>query len=147
MTNELLETAIEYSRIGLSVIPVGRDKKPLVAWKEFQNRIASEDEINQWWAQWPQANVGIVTGAVSDLIVLDCDNEAAFEEWRAKLQSAGIETATCKTGRGAHFYFQHPGDKVKNFAAKQPGLDLRGDGGYVIAPPSIHASGVLYQWI
>jgi len=145
--NDLLAAAVEYSRSGLSVIPIGADKRPLVKWKEFQERRASEAQIGMWWEMWPNANVGLVTGHVSGIIVLDCDNEIAMQEWQTHFAELGLATSCCKTGRGAHFYFQHPGGTVKNFAGKIEGLDLRGDGGYVIAPPSIHASGVLYEWI
>src|SRR5690606_17775107 len=55
-------------------------------------------------------------------------------------------TATVRTGKGRHLYFRHPGGTVRNFTRKLPGLDLRGDGGYVVAPPSTHANGERYVW-
>lgn len=143
--NEILQAALEYSRQGFSVIPVSRgDKKPLIKWQRYQHERANEEQIKQWWAKWPDANVGIVTGEISGIFVLDCDSD----EGERVIQEMGSlpRTAVAKTGKGHHYYFQHPGVPIRNFARKLPGLDLRGDGGYVVAPPSIHTTGVLYEW-
>lgn len=140
-----LEFALFYAeRLGFSVIPIKhKDKKPLIKWQQFQETPATPEQIREWWAKWPNANVGIVTGAVSNLVVLDEDGP----EGRAQIEAnGGCDGAVVQTSKGRHFYFQHPGFVVRNFARKLPGLDLRGDGGYVAAPPSVHESGVLYDW-
>ena len=78
--NELLNTALAYEKERLSVIPIQtRGKSPLLAWEPYQNRVATEEEINAWWTRWPDANVGIVTGAVSGLVVIDIDATEAKE--------------------------------------------------------------------
>jgi putative DNA primase/helicase len=143
--NEIMEAALCYASWGWSVIPISRtSKKPLIAWKKFQTRLATEEEIRTWWTKWPNANVGIATGTVSGLIVLDVDSSDGLMEIE---QHGGIPaTAKAKTGKGHHYYLKHPGGVIRNFARKLPGCDLRGDGGYVVAPPSIHESGVLYEW-
>lgn len=112
---------------------------------------ATKDEatIRKWWAEWPDANIGIATGAVSGLVVLDVDGE----EGRATVKGLELPISPlAETGRGRHVYFAHPGKPVQNqqkggwFSRKYPGLDIRGDGGYVVAPPSVHATGRTYSW-
>lgn len=145
--NELLHAVLLYRKRGFSVIPIRpRDKRPLVAWEEYQRRIASQEEIRNWWSRWPRANVGIVTGEVSNVIVLDVDG-AEGEQTIKKNNLALPPTPCARTGGGGwHYYFRHPGGAVSNFAKKLPGLDLRGDGGLVVAPPSLHPSGRRYEW-
>jgi len=146
----MLEHALEYARLGWSVIPLRRrDKKPAIAsWKEYQERRATEDEIRSWWEKWPEANIGIATGAVSGIVVLDVDGE---DGRRSLEQVAGSDiprTPHTNTGKGRHYLFRHPGGgEWRNFAGKKPGLDFRGDGGYIVAPPSIHPSGRRYEWV
>lgn len=107
-------------------------------------------EIERWWSRWPNANVAIRTGEVSGLVVLDVDPDHGGEASLARLVEAhGALPAgrAVRTGSGGrHLYFRHPGGAVRNDAGRRlgPGLDVRGDGGYVIAPPSRHASGGRY---
>jgi hypothetical protein len=116
---------------------------------------ASTDKrvVDAWWKRWPQANVATRTGAESGLVVVDIDpprgldSLAALERVHAPLDRAAV----VRTGRGGvHFYLGHPGTgaRVANRASSVlgPGIDVRGDGGYVIAPPSRHASGRVYRW-
>lgn len=109
------------------------------------------DTIARWWRLWPEANVGIATGRRSRLVVLDVDPRSGGDTSLAALiaQHGPLpETPCVRTGGGGlHYYFAHPGDRVKNSASKVgAGLDIRGDGGYVVAPPSLHASGEPYVW-
>lgn len=142
---ELRDAALLYAARGWSVIPVGRvaSKLPLQNWKHLQDNRSNQDQICRWWER-SRHNIGIVTGAISGIIVLDVDSEDGYREIEAH---GGLPlTLSCSTGKGRHYYFLHPGFIVHNFARKLPGLDLRGDGGYVLAPPSQHQSGKLYQW-
>lgn len=97
---------------------------------------------------WANSNVGIATGAVSGLLVLDVDDGGA--ETLARLEGAhGALPATIEVltgGGGRHVYFRHPGRPVKSSARRAPGIDFRGDGGYVIGPPSVHIAGTSYRW-
>ncbi|MBI2550896.1 bifunctional DNA primase/polymerase [Candidatus Uhrbacteria bacterium] len=137
--NDILASALRYGELGLSVIPVGRDKKPLIAWTRYQTERATPEQIKAWWSQFPDANVGIVTGAVSGIVVIDVEAGGSVE---------GLPfTAYCRTGGGGwHYYCKHPGKPVKNGVKVRPLTDIRGDGGFVVAPPSIHASGKPYAW-
>lgn len=149
MTSALAASAQEYRELGLSVFPVGRDKHPLIEWKPYQDELPHPDEIDVWWDRWPEANIGLATGKVSGLVVLDADGPPGL----ASLKSLGTPATTwlSRTGRtegGWQQFFQHPGGAIHigNRAGLKPGLDVRGDGGYVIVPPSVHASGRRYEW-
>lgn len=145
-----LQTALQYLQDGWSVIPLeSRGKKPRVDWKPYQSIPATREQVNVWWKQWPDANVGIVTGTISDLLVLDIDGE----EGNATL--TGLEkthgplplTRTAKTGKGRHLYFTFPSASIGSTAsALGNGVDVRGQGGYVVAPPSVHENGAAYRW-
>ena len=116
--------------------------------------VASRDPhaIRRWWDRWPSANVAIRTGALSGFVVLDVDpGHGGDATLKALLAEHGPLPAglVVRTGSGGrHFYFAHPGGVVRNDTGRRlgPGLDIRGDGGYVIAPPSRHANGELYRW-
>lgn len=145
------EAALDYLQRGWSVIPVlAREKRPAIRWLEFQHRRADKTELERWFRHWPQANVGIVTGAVSGLVVLDVDwSHGGRESLAALAQAYGPVPVTLEAitgGGGQHLYFAHPGGLVRNQVGVAPGIDRRGDGGYVVAPPSRHASGQRYVW-
>jgi hypothetical protein len=147
----VLDSALAYARRGWSVIPLRpREKRPLIPWAPSQHRRADEATIRQWFERWPDANVGIVTGAVSSLVVVDVDPLHGGDASLERLQQAHdplpgtIEAVT--GGGGRHLYFAHPGGLVPNKVGLLPGIDLRGDGGFVVAPPSVHPSGRRYAW-
>lgn len=143
--------ALGYLALGWSVAPVqARGKRPLVRWTALQSARATPAEIARWFERWPDANVGVVTGAVSGLVVLDVDAGHGGEESLAELERMhGPLEPTPESltgGGGRHLYFRHPGQEIGNRAGFREGLDLRGDGGMVVAPPSIHPSGRPYRW-
>jgi hypothetical protein len=140
-----------YLKMGWPVIPlIARTKRPLVRWTEFQNRRPSASELEGWLTRWPDLNLGIVTGAAAGLVVLDIDPKNDGENSLAQLEARNgavpptIEAVT--GGGGRHLYFRHPGGTVHNLVGLAAGIDLRGDGGYIVAPPSIHPSGRAYEW-
>jgi hypothetical protein len=139
----MMNEALKYAKMGLSIIPCGPDKRPLEKWLAYQEKRATEEEIRAWWNKYPNANIGIVTGLISGITVLDCDSTGAISKFREVYKGM---TPCVKTPRGIHFYFKYePG--VRN-TVKVAGLDLdiRGDGGYVIAPPSVNSEGLSYAW-
>lgn len=157
MKNELLRAALALEAKGFSVFPLlPRDKKPnsdllphdaegKPTWKPFQVERADSLQIEVWWAREPNGNIAIATGLVSGVFVLDVDGSEGI----ASLKEYGEipPTPIVKTGSGFHIYFKHPGFEVSNRVGILPGLDIRGDGGYVVAPPSIHPSGHAYTWV
>lgn len=129
----------EFIKQGYSVIPVGADKKPLIPWKEFQSRIATDAEIENWVKIFPQAQIGIVTGKISNIAAVDVETGGDYS-------FLPQETTIVKTGGGGrHYYFKFtPG--VTNSTRTRPLVDVRGEGGYVVAPGSQSTKGK-YEWI
>lgn len=140
------KVAWEYIRRGYSVIPIGPDKRPLIPWREYQTRVPTESELSEWHDRYPDCNVGIVTGAVSGLFVVDID----ADEGKDALKQYGIDWETIdapvvRTSKGIHIYFRYR-DGLGNTARILPGVDTRGHGGYVVAPPSVNGTGKPYAF-
>lgn len=137
----------EYLARGWSVIPLS-GKLPLVSWKEFQSRRPSLIELTTWFAaeERPPTGLGIVTGRISGLVVVDCDSRQDAEFWSSEHGSSPFIVDT--GGGGVHFYYAMPeGAQVRNrVRILGRKIDLRGEGGYVTAPPSLHPSGTPYAW-
>lgn len=151
MRETIRRAALRYARRGWSVVPIrSHGKVPLIAWEAQQERRAKQAEIEQWFRRWPDANVGIVTGEISNLVVLDVDPAHGGSDSLRDLERRNAVlpvTAQAITGGGGrHFYFAFPLRRLSNRAGLAPGLDLRAEGGVVVAPPSVHPSGKLYEW-
>lgn len=136
--DKILNWALSYSNRA-SIIPVGKDKKPLINWKPYQAKKATKEEITAWWEKFPGANVGIITGQISNIAVIDVEKGGKIDDLP--------KTAMVQTGGGGwHLYYEYcPG--TENKTRVRPLTDIRGNGGYVVAPPSIHSSGKEYVWI
>ena len=146
----MLDHALGYVKQGYSIFPVawwptGKEKKPkrpLVAWEQFQTQKPTEADIRYWWKQWPHAAIGLVTGEINGIIVVDAERDANFSLFGCDK----IETPTSATGGGGrHYFFAY--EPTRNATKFAPFYDIRGDGGYVIAPPSKHESGGVYEWL
>lgn len=134
METNLLPIALSYLNRGWSVIPVGKNKIPLIQWKEYQNRLASPEELVKWWEDYPEAQIGIVCGEVSNLTVVDIEEGGDFNLILDK-------TFTVKTGGGGrHYYFKYEKD-FKNAVKVFPKVDTRSQGGYVVGCPSLSDKG------
>jgi len=116
----------------------------------LKDATTDEKQINRWWDRSADANIGIRTGSVSGIFVLDVDGPEGEQSLRELEEKYGKlpDTPTVKTGRGQHRYFRIPAGKTIPNSASKIGhhLDIRGDGGYVVAPPSIHYTGNQYMW-
>lgn len=147
---EFITIAREYrDRHGFSVIPVKPDKKPFISWAEFQKRKPTDDEIEEWCSKYPKAMIGIVTGSISGIVVIDCDTEDGFNAVRNLLPQDFI-LPTARTPRGGwHLYFDQPenGEEITIGTNLLSGVDFRGNGGFVIAPPSMNDSRMKYEWM
>lgn len=161
-----LEEAIElYRNWRLSFFPlVHGEKRPLAkllpegSWKPYQERHPTEEEVNRWLehAKREPINLAIVCGKVSEgLVVIDFESEEAFKDFIGKverlegdLKYAISNTWIVKTGRGYHVYLKLPyGPEVRTKPKLREGVDVKGEGGYVVAPPSLHPSGATYTFI
>jgi hypothetical protein len=152
---------LDYAKRGWHVFPLKpRDKRPLTP-NGFHDATDQVDEVVRWWQQFPQANIGLAPGA-SELVVFDLDSPAA-EEVAGALGLLKVKTLTACTGRsefeGRHLYFKHPGGHIGNLrlgfqdgrvtqvSGRTPGLEVKADAGYVVAPPSIHPTGKQYAFV
>ncbi len=159
----MLEHALSYLRRGWVVIPAhtatngicscqnlqcsDQGKHPRVAWKLYQKVRPTEAQVRSWWGQWPDANIAIVTGPLSNLVVIDVDprhgGDESITEWEPDLPDS---PRSLTGGGGEHRLYSHPGVEVRTVADMLPGVDMRGDSGIIIAPPSVHSSGRSYEW-
>jgi hypothetical protein len=149
----ILKAAANLARHGLAVFPCQpRGKAPLGSLAPHGVHDATHDPeiIRGWWRAEPLSNIGLACGAVSNLFVLDVDPGHGGEDSLASLVGCHGElprTVESLTGGGGrHLLFRHPGFPVRNLVGFYDGLDNRGDGGYILAPPSVHPSGRRYRW-
>jgi putative DNA primase/helicase len=163
--NDLLASALAYASLGYRVLPChsamngictcgGRSgckpgKHPLTA-HGCHDGTTDAKTIRQWWQRWPWANVAIATGG--DLFVWDVDPRHGGDSTMTTLvaQNGALpSTPTVATGGGGNqFYLRYPpGIVIGSRGGVAEGIDTRGDSGYVIAPPSVHLSGLRYEWI
>ena len=168
--NLLREAALGYAHRGWRVFPLhgivngtctcGRSdcssagKHPLVR-RGLYEATNDPKQIESWWRRWRSANVGIATGAVSGIVVIDVDLPAGFASLARVIEAELPVTLTGFTGGGGvHLVYASSDEVLGNSAGRLPGLeddlagiDLRGNGGYIVAPPSVHRSGDHYEWL
>lgn len=140
-SNPFLSAALSYAARGWAVHPLrARDKLPML--KQWPERASTDPaKIAAWWRRTPTANIGIATG--SGLLVLDVDGD----EGRESLNGHHLPpTVTARTGGGGWHYFYQVDGETRNTTNLLPHVDTRGDGGYVVAAPSVHPSGAAYTW-
>ena len=143
MKNKLLKKALQYLDLGFSVIPVKGKRCLLPSWSEYQKRKPTKEEIENWFFELNPTGIAIITGKISGIVVLDVENGA-------DISGVNIpKTPTVKTGGGGqHYYFKYPKNTgLHNAIRFREKMDFKTDGGYVIAPPSQHKSGIRYQWL
>lgn len=158
----MLEHALKYWTMGWSVIPIHTIKKGKCScgsancnspgkhprpdgWTAYQKRRPTKAEVKAWWKKWPDANIAVITGKISGIVVIDVDDTKQYKPMFDRAKTA--RTATTGSG-GKHLFYQYP-DNVEllgNRAGFIKGVDFRGDGGYVVLPPSNHKSGNDYKW-
>ena len=143
MENEFLNAALGYLKQGFHVFPLKPKSKTPLTPNGFKNASNNTEVIKSWWAKHPSANIGIATGEISDLIVIDVDGE--YPDTFPPIP----KTVTVKTKKGYHLYLKYPKDQIINSRAKIDGydVDVRANGGYIVAPPSIHPDGGRYEFI
>ena len=166
-TATMLDAALDYARRGMAIFPAHTPtadgtcscRKPQCADIGKHPRTSNgltgattdQAQIRKWWDMWPLANIAVRTGAISGLVVVDVDPGKGGHEALAGLEAQyGPLPTTIRSITGSlgdHLFFAHPGGHIPNSAGKiGPGLDIRGDGGYIIAPDSLHRSGRRYEW-
>lgn len=150
----MYHAAIDYIKRGLAVFPLEEKGKRPKTRNGFKDATTDAAQVKAWWQQWPNANIGIATGKRSGgifVIDLDIDEDKGIdgyhtlEDWQRE-NGKFPETWTAITGRGGYHLYFHSNSEIKNRAGIIDGVDVRGDGGYVVAPPSVHSNGNRYEW-
>jgi|GEM_PF-817800 hypothetical protein len=139
------EHALEYLRLGFSVIPT-RGKKPLVEWRQYSQEKPTERQVIEWWNKWTDADIASPTGNVSGIVVVDVDG--------GKIPSLP-NTVFSETSQGHYqYFFKHPSFPIANSVkVVEENIDIRGDGGFVVLPPSRHFNketgeqDFTYRWV
>ena len=149
------KAALEYAtKYGWAVFPVSpKTKRPLTP-NGCKDAKKIPGAIEAWWNRFPDAAIGVATGSASGLIVIDEDIDEdkglnGYDEVRRwERDNTGLpDTVQSITGRGGyHLFFRYTGTDIKNRAGILDGVDVRGEGGYVIVPPSKHPNGTEYMW-
>lgn len=146
--NERLEAALSYAMRGWHVFPLmPGGKVPFAGTRGFRDATTDPETIQGWWQEKPDANVGIATGSASGLVVLDIDPRAGGDLDELVVEYGDLpDTPQVHTGGGGqHLYFEHPGGSLRGATGVLgPGVDVKADGGYVVAPPSVTARA--YEW-
>jgi hypothetical protein len=148
MENNLLVSALKYTQMGFSVIPIfAGDKKPsYIKWEPYQKEKATTEQIKEWWSKWPQANIGIVTGEISDLCIIDADSKEAIERIEQILPDNTICPIASTPRGGRHYYFRYT-NGLTNKANVFEKIDVRTKGGYIVAAPSRNNGSGQYEWL
>lgn len=144
MSNLMLMWAQRYLDEGYSLIPLKpKSKEPLIPWTEFQTRRASLTEMTEWLKKWPDMNIGVCTGNISSIVVVDLDGMEGASYGK---QNAVHSSVVSLTGNGRQVFYKWTEHVVNSVKKLAPGVDIRGDGGYVVVCPSVHPTGRRYRW-
>lgn len=141
--NQMLNNAIEYLKHGLCVIPA-EGKKPIVAWTEYQKRLPSEKDLTQWFTKdYPNANLGFITGLISGIAVIDIDSPEGKEQVSALVPDSLIFPIAESPSGGEHWYFRCLNADLQTQKGVEgfKKVDIRANGGFIVAPPSVN-----YKW-
>lgn len=165
----VLDSAIAYAMSGYAVLPiVPGEKRPLTK-NGVHDATTNVKQIREWWSRWPNAGVGIATGKISGVVVIDVDikthdGEASLAAWEAEHGTLPITAEVRTPSGGRHLYYRVqrsvggtsetttfgevllPSVNIGNSVNWLPGVDVRGDGGLVVAPPSVLSNGQ-YRWL
>jgi hypothetical protein len=141
--NVLADAALDYARQDWPVLPC-RGKVPITA-HGVKDATTDLVVIESWWRRWPNASVAVATGAPGPTVI-DLDGPDAIRAWKQLMNGARVQTPVSRTARGLHVWFT-ASDLPCSVSRLGPHIDVRGRGGFVIAPPSKHASGVHYTWL
>ena len=144
----LAEHAVALAKRGIAVFPLRAKEKIPATSHGFKDATTDIQTVKGWWEGWPEQNIGIATGERSGIFVVDVDGEsgeATIRGWEAKYESLP-KTVEVITGKGRHLYFRWVAGLKCTARRIGPGVDTRGDGGYVVAAPSMHPNGRRYEY-
>ena len=137
----MLEHALKYHEDGFSIIPIRPDKRPLLAeWAHYQKERPTKSEVEMWWFKHPNAMIGIITGKVSGVCVVDADSPLGYKHAKKYIK----RKPDVRSPNGWHWYFRYE-DGITCSNRFLPDVDLKSEGGYIIAPPSANGTGKPYK--
>lgn len=144
----MLKWALKYASLGWQVFPCNTDKTPLTL-NGFKTATTHQEQITEWWTKWPAASIGVACGSASGIWVLDIDMPDGPDSLSSVVGDNGMPVTLKQItgGGGTQYFWKWDGAEIRNSSsriAKQ--IDVRGEGGYVILPPSSHPSGNRYAW-
>ena len=141
--NTLMTAALDYVAKGFSIFPLKPGSKVPLTARGYKDASNDPEQVRQWWTQWPDANISLPTGKINGFFVVDIDG--AYPEGWPPLP----DTTVVKTRRGFHHYYHYPEGQDVPSANKllKQAVDIKSDGGYIVAPPSIHSEGGRYEFI
>lgn len=155
----LQQAAMKYLAVGISVIPIDhRTKKPKGEWKEFQGRRAEAREVKAWFGESVKAMAAVCGSISGGLLVLDFDVAGFYEDWAREVGALAHGLPVQRTGGGGQQVFLRcpsPGGNLKlawapnaeAASGREVAIETRGEGGYVVIPPSLHPTGGTYRWL
>lgn len=140
-------TAQQYIDRGWSIVPIHRGtKRPTTKWTQLMRRQPTPAQLDRWFAK-EEVDIAIVTGPISGLVVIDFDDPAAVSSLEQEVGTLP-RTLSVRSARGVHLYFRYPtGTHIKSMSDLLPKVDVRATAGYIVAPPSVHATGHIYTWV
>ncbi len=145
----MLEHALKYAALGWNVFPLQPRGKPPITAHGVKDATTEEAQICDWWDRWPNANTGLACGAASGVYVIDVDvdQEKGINGYDSLRQLGELPVTVCqRTPRGGAHFLLSTDNAPANKNGLRPGIDIRGDGYYVVLAPSVHPNGGVYQW-
>ena len=155
MVYSMKDCALKYAVVlGLPVFPLKPKGKTPLTRHGFKEATTNPKQISAWWDNEPMANIGIATGGPAGLLVIDLDvdeekgidGRETLRKWEGQHGKLPDHTWLAITGRGGYHYFYHDPFGSRSGTGLYEGIDIRGDGGYIVAPPSVHPNGRRYEW-
>lgn len=150
LNNDIVDRALEYVNLGWSILPVRPDdKRPYMTnWLQYQKTKADRNLVTSWFSSLSNAGVGLVTGMISGVVVLDVEHDCPIpiEDILRKYPTGMVSKSG---GGGRHLFYNYPRGvgRISNRVRIFEGADLRADGGFIVLPPTLHPSGGRYEWL
>ncbi len=148
MSSELLKLALNYAELGWYVFPLVPNKKVPATKNGFKDATLDLEQIKKWWTEIPSANIGIATGSRTGIAVVDIDVKNGSNGFES-LKTLAIDTNTLTSltpSGGRHLYYVTSGKTINSKTRILPGIDIKAEGGYVVAPGSV-IDGKKYEWL
>lgn len=146
-SSAMLDHALFFYRLGLTPLPIPEGKKsPAFEWEQYKRDKPLPSDLRRWWAMDSRFGLGFVTGRASQIVVVDCDDPALSVELLERYPTTWVVESPGH--KSYHLYYQRPDiERLSNIKLFGGRADLRADGGFIVAPPTIHANGQRYRWV